>query len=189
MQQQQGHEESDRRTSFNVVYLVASGWAWCILPFLRWNIGPSAIGMRGLVAIGVMWAYMAFARCPEIMSFFVVWLVFVILQRLRTARLVSLGAVMHSQYPGDPLVMKMFPRIRKVGNAKALEAMLCIFGGLLLAHASQKLGGFVAIGGVAMAILAVIDMQAINIRKQAMRDAELEQRFMADLHRGRRDDY
>jgi len=132
---------------------------------------------------------MSFARCPEMFDFFVAWLVFVILQRLRTAKIVASGVVMHSKYPGDLMVMKIFPRLRKVSNAKALEAMLCIFGGLALTQVSQKLGGFVALGGLAMAILAAIDMQAMNNRKEAMRDAELEQRFLADLHRGRRDDY
>jgi hypothetical protein len=186
--QQQGKEESGPRTSLNVLYFFASGWAWCLLPFLRCNLGTNAIGVRGIVAFIVMWAYAALAPCPELVPFFGVWLVVVIIQRLRTAQLVRRGVVMHSRYAGDPLVMKFLPFIG-VGTAKLLEVMICFAAGLVLGAYWPPLGGFVLIGAVAMVIMFSIDDQIIRNRQQAMRDAELEQRFYADLHRGRRDDY
>ena len=133
--------------------------------------------------------YAALAPCPQLVPFFGIWLVFVIIQRLRTAQLVRRGVVMHSRYAGDPLVMKFLPFIRTVGTANLLEVMICFAAGLVLAAYWPPLGGFVLIGAGGMVIMFSIDDQIIRNRKQAMRDAEIEQKFLADLHRGRRDDY
>jgi hypothetical protein len=188
--QQQGKEESSMKTSFNALNVLATGWAWCLIPFLRWGMGKNAIGVRGIVAVVIMWAYAAFARCPEVMvQYFCVWLYFVALQRIKTMRLMRQNVVIHSQYAGDPLVMKIFPFIQKVTAAKVTEFILCFFVGISICFLSEGLGGFVIFASFGLAFVAALESQLVDNRRQAMRDAEIDQRFYADLHRGRRKDW
>ncbi|HZZ78897.1 MAG TPA: hypothetical protein VFE62_10290 [Gemmataceae bacterium] len=188
MQQQHGKEESGMRTSFNAVLLLASGWAWCFLPFLRVNLGPSALGIRGVLAIIIMWMFCGFVGCPELILFFLVWIVVVLIQRIRTAIVQARGVEMHSRYSGDPLVWKLLPFMRP-STAKLLEVCLLFAVGLAVGSVIPAFGGFIAIGAVAIAIVESLDDQSIRNRKQAMRDADIEARFYSDLHNGRRDDY
>lgn len=187
--QQQDKQQSGMKASFNVLYLLVVGWTYCFLPFLRVNMGPSAMGMRGILAMLVMYLFAAIAKCPEMIPFFGVWLVVVIVQRLRTFWLIARGASMHSKHSGDPIVMKLLPFIGRRGTAQLLEVMICFFAGVALSIPWPQLGGFVIFGSFAMAISFGIDIQVIQNRKQAMKDAELEQKYYADLHRGRRNDY
>jgi len=183
-QQQSLGCEFGKRERFNLLFLLAYAHAFCILPFIRRNFGVEGLRYCFLSAI-MIWLYTGFARAPEMLTYGALWLVFVILQRLRTWTLVRQGRVLHSRYAGDSMVLF----VRKADTARLLEMLFCaVAGGLLSQYVSPALGKFVGAGFFSLMFIGTIEVQITRRRVQQMRDAEIEQRYVSDLYRGRRSD-
>jgi len=81
------------------------------------------------------------------------------------------------------------PFVRKESTARGIEPLLCLLAAGALACWSPGVGFFVAIAGVANAVAAAIVVEADRKKLEAMRDAEIEQRYLAARYRGEIEEY
>lgn len=172
-----------RKDSFNIVYALANGHAMCFLPFFRRNFGREALGWPGLIAFAIMLVVGSFGRIPDMWPFLVLWIGVMLLQRASTMREMQRGIVRHSRYEGDVDTkwIKSRTTVKQV-----LEPLACVLAGLCIEAAgfTHGLAVFVGSGAFSLALVAMIDRQLDEKRLQAMRDAEIEQRYLAARFRG-----
>lgn len=173
------HSMSD---SFNLILMVIGAHRLCILPFIRRDFGPEAFGIPGLMAAGFILAYGSLARAPAMMNFLWVWLAFLLMQRIRTAVKLRRGWVVHSRYQGTPWLAMKFVKNEK--RAKGFEVLICLAAGVALMPVSEQVGGFVMLGGLSLLFYMGIENSLIRARTRRMRDAMIEQQFIAEQFRG-----
>lgn len=183
---------SDRfnlRQTVNLIYLLASAHAACFTVFLRHGFGTHALALHGPLALGVLLVYAALTGDPWMLIYTGLWLITVLVQRLRTVVLVASGGVWHSRYAGAPSFARGLPFVRTDRGARTVEQFVCVVIGLLLLPVSANLGVFVMAGAISLAIVLGIDLEITRNRVRAMRDAAIEQRHLAALYRGETTEY
>ncbi len=176
------------KDSFNIFHVGCSGLGACVVPFLRTGFGTNYPGLAGFFGLIVMFLYAALGPVPEMFSYIGVWLFVVIFQRAKTFSAVKKGTVVHSRYWGDPWVGLKVPFVKKEKTARELEPVLCLLAGVALCGWSPGVGGFVIVAGFANAIAGGIVVEVDRKKLQAMRDAEIEQRYLAARYRGEIDE-
>lgn len=170
--------------SFNALYFLASCVALCFTPLLRRDFGRNGIGLAGLGAGFLILFWGGYSHTIALWYYFIAWLLALIGQRIRTFRNTIKGYMPHSYYAGDSwLVYKLFPRIKSEGNARAVEAFLLLGVGGLVSLASKPFGWFIMAGFPAILFLEAIRTEYTRSQLQAMRDAELAQRELAERYR------
>jgi hypothetical protein len=187
MNQNQQEQKMGMRESFNLCYLILNSLATCVTVFTRSRFGCEALGANGVGALVIILGYGAFGHVPEMFTGFLpVWLVFLICRRAQTFNLLRQGWQIHSYY-SYPWLGMLFAR--KESAAKGVEWFVCLVTGAALAlYVSEPVGEFVAVASFAMLFVESIHTSVQRRRLQSMVDAELEQRSLSDLYRGRRDD-
>lgn len=186
-QQQQGNDRPSMNDSFNMLTFLVSAHSLCFAVFLRKDFGKEGIGFYGLGAALMILVYGSLTNCYPMFVFFVAWILAVIAQRLIQFSNWRRGVILHSRYNGYPwLAWKLFPRIKSEGNAKAAEAFLCLAIGGLLTNVSPPLGVFVMSGFLSIMLCEGIKVEFTRKRLQAMRDAEIEQRNLAEQYKSGR---
>jgi hypothetical protein len=189
MPQNQQTNKIGMRESFNLMYALCKVHAYCIWPLIRRDFGTDAMGFPAFFALLLMLLVATLARIPELFPYVGVWLLAVLWQRTRTMRLVKQGAVWHSRYEGTPWLALRLMRSDKDSTARRMvEPMLCLAAGIVLYQVSPGLGGFVMAGCASMGMLAGINSELDRKRLAAMRDAEIEQRWLAARYRGQVDE-
>jgi hypothetical protein len=172
---------------FNLVYVVAKAYAMCFLPFFRRNFGGEALGWPGATAFILMVLVGGLCQIPEMVGFMGIWMMVMLFQRASTKRQIRRGVLRHSRYEGDTTS-------RLCGNRSmvklVIEPAVCALGGVCieLAGISHGLAVFVGMGFIPLVFLARIDKELDNKRLQAMRDAAIEQSYMAARFRGEIDE-
>ncbi len=101
-QQQTPGEQITVRGSFNFLYLAISGHATCLTPFLHSGFGSQALGVNGIAALVVILLYAGYSGSVAMVNFLYVWLFMMLLQRIKTGKLLREGCVVHSRYDGFP---------------------------------------------------------------------------------------
>lgn len=171
------------KDSFNIVYALARGHSTCFLPFFRKNFGSEALGWPGLTAFIIMLLVGSFGRIPEMWPFLGVWMIAMLYQRASTTRAMRRGVIRHSQYEGDvdTKLIKNRTTVKQV-----LEPLACVVGGVFFEAMGMSHGFalFIGWGAFSLCLVATIDRQLEIKRLQAMRDAEIEQRYLAARYRG-----
>jgi len=186
----QQHDSFNIRSSLNVLYLLLSGHATCLTVFLRRGFGVEALGINGVMAFTMILLYAAATQDAFVAIFFWAWLVALIAQRIETYRLVRRGRIEHSRYDGWPSVAMLLPFVKTEFAAKnVIEPAICLFGGALLCPVSEALGGFVLLGFFSLALKRGLENQVNRMRVQRLRDAEIEQRQLAEWFRGQRNNF
>ncbi len=168
------------KDSFNLALFLARCHVMAFLPFFRRGFGRGGVGLFGFVAFLVL---LFLALEPAGFWYLVAWLMAVIYQRVSTARAWMRGEIVHSQYWGEPWLGRLF--FKRDGMAKVVEGAACVVGGMLLLPFSESLGVFVMSGALSMVVIVVFDQQYLRMRLQRMHDAEIENKYMSDLYRGR----
>jgi len=171
------------RTGINLVGLAANGYATAVTPFLRRGMGSEALGVNGVVALLIIIGYAGVTNSPETITFFWVWLVAVGCQRVYGARQRASGEAVHSRYAGDAVAGRRFTKSERVAR-EIVEPMICIVVGAFLWQWSEPLGRFILCASFSLLVSRGLDTQVTRNRVQAMRDAAIEQRFLADLFNG-----
>lgn len=172
-----------RKDSFNAIYALAMGHAMCFLPFLRRDFGCEALGRPGITAFIMMILLAGLGVIPDLWPFIGIWMLAMLWQRLSTMRAMQRGVIRHSRYYGDIATrLSKNPKIVKL----AIEPLLCILIGACLeaGGCSHGLAMFVGIGAFSLGLVALIDRQVDDKRLQAMRDAAIEQTYLAARYRG-----
>ena len=153
------------------------------------DFGTEALGFPAFFAMLLMLLVGAFGRLPEMFSYLACWLVVLMCQRLRTFWLVRRGVILHSRYEGYPCVALSLPFVHKVSTAKGvIEPLLCLLAGAALDPFSHGMGVFFMVGCFSLAIVEGIHRELDRKRLAAMRDAEIEQKWLAARYRGPADD-
>lgn len=182
-----GNGESSMAANFNLLLNFARVHALCLTVFVRRDYGREGIGMTGLGAFVLIPAYAGFTNSPPVLLFWGFWFLAVIGQRMRQYRNWRNGVILHSRYEGYPwLAFKLFPRIRTEGNAKAAEAFLMFAVGGVLTHFDKPLGWFVMAGFLSIMFVEAISVEITRKRLADMKDAQLEQQYLARRFRSGR---
>lgn len=170
--------------SFKGLNIVANAHACTITPFLRTDFGSEGIGMHGLLGAGMILAWGCYSNCYPMFIYFIVWMVAVAIQRGRTFLNWQRGRlIVHTRYNGYPwIVRRILPRISEA-NAKAVEAFACLGIGGLLAQVWPPLGWYVMAGFASIMFTEAVMVELTRRRLQAMRDAEIEQKYLAGKYR------
>jgi len=179
--------ELDNKDKFNIVYALARGYTTCFVVFFRKNFGKEALAWPGLIGASIMLAVGSFGRIPEMWSFFGIWLLAMACHRVSTMRALQQGVIRHSRYEGDvdTKLIKSRTTVKLVLEPLVclLFAVLCQFIGL-----SHGFAMFFVCGAFALFLVAAIDQQLDNKRLEAMRDAAIEQSYLASRYRGETED-
>ncbi len=186
---QQQPTPGDRLTmagSFHGANVFANAHALTCTVFLRTDFGREGIGLHGLIAALLILGYGSFANCFPMFIYFLLWMLAVIGQRIRQFINWRRGVIIHSRYSGYPwLAKRLFPRMTEL-NARGVDAFLCLAVGGLLAQFNQPLGWFVMAGFVSILFSEAVMVESTRKRLQAMRDAEIEQRYLAEQYKSGR---
>lgn len=187
MQTPQQTTPGDRVTmagSFNGLYMLSHAHAVTCTVFLRSDYGREGIGMFGLAGGLLILGYGCYANCYPMFIYFLLWMAAVICQRIRQFINWRRGRVfIHSRYNGYPYVSKwLFPRMTEL-NARGVDAFLCLAIGGLLFQFCKPLGVFVMMGFLSIMFSEAVMVEGTKRRLQAMRDAELEQRYLAEQYK------
>lgn len=185
MYQQQQHDKQQAHGGFNLAYFVLFGFATCVIPFTRTNTGKEAFGLNSFAALLLMIAFGSFANSQAIWVLLLLWILAVLRQRVTQMQNHRKGFIVHSRSLGDPwLAFKLFPRIKDYGTAKGAEAFLVMAIGCLLGYGlDPALGWLLALGGIGCLCIEGFAAEVRKRRLQDMRDAEMEQRDLAERFR------
>lgn len=176
-------EQITFRSSFNLLYLVATIHARCVTPFMRDRIGARAQGLFSFIA-GVLMFYAACALEDQFFLYFVVaWLVMLIAQRADSARFRTKYRV-HSQYSGRPALANLLG-CKDEGAARLVEPLICFGAGIILSHWSINVGRLVGLAGISLMLIERLDRRIQENREQAVVDARLEAEQTANGVRGK----
>jgi hypothetical protein len=176
------------RTGINLFGVLANGYATTVTPLLRRGFGSHALGGNGIVAALIILIYAGVTKSPEMITVFWGWLAAVAYQRVYGFRQRANGqVVVHSRYAGDAVLGRFFTKSERVAR-EVVEPLICIVAGACLWSWSEPAGRFVLCGSFALLASRGLDTQVTRNRVQAMHDAALEQRCVADIFNGRRTD-
>lgn len=183
-QQQQNNDQMRMKDSFNLFYVLVNGHALTCSVFLRTNFGKEAIGFSGIAAALMILLYGGLMQSYATWVFFCIWMLAVLCQRMKQFQNWRNGVIVHSRYNGFPwLAFKLFPRLKNEGNAKGTEAFMCLAVGWLLTYIDQPLGWLIMGGFLSIMFSEAIMVEFNRKRLQAMRDAEIEQQYLAEQYR------
>lgn len=186
---QQPQQPADGLTmagSFNGAHFLANAHALSCTVFLRTSFGREGIGMHGLVTMLMILSYGCFMQCLAMFPFFAVWFLAVIFQRVRQWTNDRRGVTVHSRYTGYPWLSKrLFPRMSEL-NARGVDAFLCFAVGGVIAQFDKPFGWFVMAGFLSIMFSEAVMVETTKRRLQAMRDAEIEQRSLAEQYKSGR---
>ena len=182
-QQQNIGDKLTVRGGFNFLYLAINGHATCFTPFLHSGFGSEALGVNGVAGLVVILLYIAYSGSPAMVTFLYVWLLMMLMQRIKTTTMRRQGYVIHSRYDGFPLLAKL---IKSERAARGLEPFICALAGILLMPYDEALGQFVLFGLVSLIARIAFQDRIDNVAVQRMRDAEIEQRWLVEQNKTRR---
>jgi len=122
---------------FTLVLGLANTHAACLHPFHRARQGVDVPGILGVWALLLMGVYGESTRSIGMARYIVVWLVALVIMRLRRDR------SQHSQYHGYPWWIVKLPPVRwlraerREASAKALEPLICLGIGVCIYQWSE----------------------------------------------------
>ncbi len=183
-QQQQQSDKHDMQGTFNATYVLFNSHASCLTPFLRTQFGKEAFTHTGLMALVLMVTWGGLTNSYGMWVMVCLWIVAMLTQRMNGIQNRRNGVVVHSRYNGYPwLSFKLFPRIRDETNARGADGFLAIFTGIGLSYVDPALGWFIGVGGFSLLFVEALLVDLRKKRLEAMRDAEIEQRDLAEHYR------
>jgi hypothetical protein len=172
-----------KKDTFNIVYLVAKGHCACFWPFFRKNFGSEALGIPGLTAFILQFVVWSFWQIPEMPVFIGVWLFAILCHRAATTQAIKQGVIRHTRYEGDVDTT----RIKNPAQVKLmLEPLACVVFGIFAEYIgmSHQFAMFIGTGAFSLAAVALLDRMLDQKRLDAMRDAAIEQQYLAARYRG-----
>jgi hypothetical protein len=187
MNQQPQNDKQEMQGAFNLGTFLLNGHATCLTPFIRTAFGKEAIGFNGLAAFFIILLYGGLTNSYPMFIFLCVWMLAVLRQRIKQFQNWKNGVVTHSRYNGFSwLAFRLFPRIKDDATARGADGFICMTVGGLLTYVDPALGGFIGVGGISLLLVEALIGELRKKRLQAMRDAEIEQRDLAEHYRNGR---
>jgi hypothetical protein len=181
--QQQRDDRNDMKGSFNFAYVLLKGHALTGRVFTSTDFGSESMGFAGIVGFMAILVYGGMMNSYAMFLFLIAYLLAVIAQRMKQFRNRRNGVILHSHYNGYPwLALKLFPRLKEA-DGRAVEGFMCLAIGGLLTYVDPALGWYVMGCFFSILLSEGFDNEARRRRLQAMRDAELEVRDLAENYR------
>ncbi|QEL18776.1 hypothetical protein [Limnoglobus roseus] len=182
MQQPQEQDKISMKGTFNFIQLLMKSHAAAVSVPLRTNYGSEGIGVAGLGAMFLITAWGSYTGDGLMFFYLAGFIVALVAQRMRTFSNYRKGIYVHTYYDGYPwLAFKLFPRIKKESNAKACEAFMCLaLGGLLVNVGVVSVGIFLMAGFISIMATEGFKVELTKKRVRAMRDAQIEQEYLAE---------
>lgn len=160
---------------FDMVYNLALVYAGVVLPVIRSGFGVKAPAPFVYTFI-LLWA---FAMCyPPFLLYIPVWLGFVAYRRI------TLDKRAHTRYRGHPWMSCLLPFVNSEFKGRVVEPWLVMAFGVYLKTYSADLAGFFIGSGIALYVVLLVEQAAIDARRRALHDAQLEAQEWADLEQG-----
>jgi hypothetical protein len=167
-----------------VLYLLAAGHAACLLVFLRRRFGLEAFRRTGPVGFAIIILYGGFTGAYVMWPFLWVYVGMLIVRRIEAFRTMRTDRGRHSRFDGESYVAMRVPLVRSERTAKELiEPFFCLVGGIAVVPWSPALGLFILLGCLSIFLKEAIERCVFEARVQAMRDAAIEQRHLAEAFR------
>ncbi len=171
------------RESTGLLNLLICGHAACLTVFLRRGFGVDAFRTRGLAAMAIIVVYTCVYRSNDMWWFFGAWFVALIGHRIEATNAERRGSVVHSDWQGTSGLAGRL-RITDRFAKNAIEPSVCLMVGASLCDYSVVVGRFVMAGFISLIVQRAIEVQVWTSRARRMRDAAIEQRYLARLYRG-----
>lgn len=169
------------RTSVNMCGFAALCVASTVTPLFRKRFGSEALGFNGFFAFVIL-CFVAEPAGPAGSWYVLAWVMCLVMHRIGVLMRWWDGVVVHSFYSGDPWVARLICRNDAV--AKWLVEPLLVGGiGWATFQVNVPLGTWWMICAVALVLVQGIECQLSYQRIQAMRNAEIEMRYYAELYR------
>jgi hypothetical protein len=180
---QDQQQQRQPNNGIDPAYFAANALATVAAVFIRCDFGREAMGMHAFVAfLGLISFYLGTA--DKAVGFFVyLWFSFLILQRVRTSRMLR-NRIVHSHYNGYPWLAMKMPFVRSLETATGtVEPLICFLGGAMLFPVSENLAGLIMACSLAFVIRDAIEREAVRKRVQRMQDAQIEGEYFADRYK------
>lgn len=185
-QQQQQNDGFDMKGAFNVFYLLVNGHATTCTVFLRTDFGRDGIGIYGMAGCVMILLWGGMTNSYAVFVFLCAFLLATLSQRMKTFTNRRKGIMPHSRYDGFPAVSKrLCPRMSEL-NLRGVDAFLCLVIGGGLTFVDKPLGLFIMGGWLSILLSENITRELHRKRMEAMRDAEIEQRYLAETYKSGR---
>jgi hypothetical protein len=185
-QRQQQNDQLQMKDAFNLFYLLANSHATTATVFLRTDFGRDGIGVHGMFGFFMILLWGGMTNSYPMFVFLCAYLLAVLSQRMKTFANSRKGIIPHSRYNGFPVVSKrLFPRMSE-RNAIGIDAFLSLAIGGGLTFVDKPLGLFIMAGFLSILLSEGITNELQRKRLQSMRDAEIEQRFLAETYKSGR---
>lgn len=153
----------------------------CFTVFSRHTFGPEGLGWPAFGAFLFILLFAGTQNAPEVLLFFWVWVVALIMQRIRTFWAIERGYVFHSQFQGWPWLGFLLPWVRTYRQAKAWEMVLCGVIAVVVAPFSEQVASLLICASLALLIDEGIDRHMETMERRRLMDAELELRARSRL--------
>ncbi len=179
-------QPGDRLTmanSFNGLNILVNAHASTLTPLARTDFGAEGLGMPGFIGAFLILGWGCAFNCYPMLLYFLVWMGSLLGQRVKTFINWRRGLIVHSRYNGYPwIARRFFPRLSEP-NAKAVEAFAFFGIGGVIAQFIPPLGWYFMLGLPSILASEAIIVATTKRRLQAMRDGEIEQKFINELYR------
>lgn len=163
-----------------------------VVVFTRTRFGERYLGVQ---ALAVLPAVVLFASSQEgfspdgLFSFLGAWLVAFVIARLGVLDRIRRDDTEHSYYNGFPILMRL-PLIRGISERSAKVALepvvIFVVGAVLKEESDPALGNYLMWAAVGTLVSAAITQAQERQRLVDLRDAQLEQRYLAKRFRENR---
>lgn len=176
---QKNEQQSDFRSSINLLFLLALAHAYCLLPFMRHSYGINVPGIYGVFALCLILVTFVVTTSAAMLGFLAIWFLAIFCQRVWTLTLHVRGRREHSWYAGSPWLAMLIPFCKSESTARNVEPALCLLIGCALSSFVPVLGMFVSLGALSLGIIRVAQHFAIHRQVTALTDMELEHQALA----------
>lgn len=165
----------DLSQAVNLTYGLLKTHMLCLAVFTRHSFGAQMPGFYGVLSLPLLCLAVLASQDIRMLWFAELWLVALVLQRVRTFWLRAKGYRWHSQYDGFPWLASLVSIVRTETTYRNLEPLVVGGLGLLLTPWSPAVGVFVGFGFVSFLLVRLMEQAANERRIMAYRDMQLEQ--------------
>ena len=162
------------RQIMNIVVLVLSGWALTIQLPMRRHCGKDFIGLSGLVGLGFIPVYAAFAHAPQVIYLWPVFLLSILFNLAGSFQQRRRGIIQHTYDDGDSYLTRKLFFCKDQRKCKSHEAFLSVMFGFFLMPVNQGLGFYFIGGAFAMALVTDMANRQFQRRVDEINNGRIE---------------
>lgn len=187
MQMLESREDKGAESVARFLECVLSSWPYVVEVMLHRRIGIRYLDSRLIGAFAILLLYPLFWERYDLRAYGWFSALFVVahcVQRLNALYLARKGRMGHSFYDGEPVLLRLFPRVSERGFKRFIEPVLVFFAGIYGIQFDTPVAVFTIIAAVLMHMNNQLSERREHIRAIAMNDAWIESQMASDRFRG-----